>query len=161
MNISSNNIHEINPDQDYPYQMNIELIKKESDETDLLALRTKCVTNNACRIFSMKYEVIQATQYPHIREMVLNSMKFDWQDRPTINDISKEMKEVKAIYCYPLSVSQSTTLEKSDKEIIRQSNSESLDFAETVTPNGTNSCAFITIGIIDNVLQVNSKSFVK
>ena len=26
----------INPDQDYPYQMNIELLKKESDETDIL-----------------------------------------------------------------------------------------------------------------------------
>ena len=37
----------INPDQDYPYQMNIELLKKESDETDLLALRNKCLTNNA------------------------------------------------------------------------------------------------------------------
>ena len=78
----------INPDQDYPYQMNIELLKKESDETDLLALMNKYLTNNACPIFSMKYEVIQATQYPHIREMVLNSIKFDWQDRPTINDIS-------------------------------------------------------------------------
>ena len=107
----------INPDQDYPYQMNIELLKKESDETDLLALRNKCLTNNAYPIFSIKY-VIQATQYPHIREMVLNSIKFDWQDCPTINDISKEMKEEKTIHCYPLSASQQTVLEKSDKEII-------------------------------------------
>ena len=37
----------INPDQDYPYQMNIELLKKESDETDHLALRNKYLTNNA------------------------------------------------------------------------------------------------------------------
>ena len=108
----------INPDQDYPYQMNIELLKKESDETDLLALRNKCLTNNAYPIFSIKYEVIQATQYPHIREMVLNSIKLDWQDCPTINDISKEMKEEKTIHCYPLSASQPTALEKSDKEII-------------------------------------------
>ena len=163
MDICSNNIHEMNPDQDYSYQMNIELLKKESDEADLLALRNKCLTNNPCQIFSMKYEFIQATQYPHIRKMVLNSIKFNWQDRSTTNDISKEMKEVKTIYCYPLLVSQSTALEKSDKEIIGQSNSEVLDFAENVTPknNGTNSCAFISVGIIDNVLQLNSKSFVK
>ena len=84
-----------NPDQDYPYQRNIELLKKERDETDLLAFRNKCLRNNAYPIFSIKYEVIQATQYPHIREMVLNSIKLDWQDCPTINDISKEMKEEK------------------------------------------------------------------
>ena len=37
------------------------------------------------------------------------------------------------------------------------------DFAETVTPknDGTNSYAFISIGKIDNVLQVNSKSIAK
>ena len=40
----------INPDQDYPYQMNIELLKKESDEKDLLALKNKCLTNNAYQI---------------------------------------------------------------------------------------------------------------
>ena len=108
----------INPDQDYPYQMNIELLKKESDETDLLALRNKCLTNNAYTFFSIKYEVIQATQYPHVREIVLNSTKVDWQDRPTINDIFKEMKEENTIYCNPLSVSQSNAFEKSDTKII-------------------------------------------
>ena len=81
----------INPDQDYPYQMNIELLKKESDETDLLALRNKCLTNNTYPIFSIKYEAIQATRRPHIRQMVLNSMKFDWQHRPTINDIFQKI----------------------------------------------------------------------
>ena len=50
--------------------------------------------------------------------MVLNSTKFDWQDRPTINDIFKEMKEENTIYCNPLSVSQSNALEKSNKKII-------------------------------------------
>ena len=37
------------------------------------------------------------------------------------------MKEEKTLYCYPLSVSQPTALEKSDKEIIRRSNSEGLE----------------------------------
>ena len=62
----------INADQDYPYQMNCELLKKESHERHLLTLRNKCLTNNAYPIFSMNYEVIQSTHYPHIREMVLN-----------------------------------------------------------------------------------------
>ena len=110
----------INPDQDYPYQMNIELLKKESDETDLLELRNKCLTNNAYPIFSIKYKVIQATQYPHIREMVLNSIKFDWQDRPTITNIFKEMKEEKTVHYYPLSVSQSTALEKVIKKSLHE-----------------------------------------
>ena len=35
----------INPDQDYTHQMNIELLKKEHDETDFLALRKKRLTN--------------------------------------------------------------------------------------------------------------------
>ena len=118
----------LNPDQDYPYQMNIELLKKESDETDLLALRNKCLTNNGYPISSMKYQVIKETQYPHIKETVLNSIKFDWQDRATINYIFREMKEEKPIYCYPLSVSQPTALEKIDKEIITRSNSEGPDF---------------------------------
>ena len=106
---------------------------------------------------------IQATQYPHITEIVLNPIEFDWQDRPTIDYISKKMKEEKMIYCYPLLVFQLTALEKCDKEIIAQSNSEGTDFAETVTPknDGANSCGFISIGIIDNLVQVNSKSFVK
>ena len=58
------------------------------------------------------------------------------------------MKEEKTIYCYPLSVSQSTTLEKRDKEITR-SNLEGTDFAETVTPKNdeTSSCAFIPLEI--------------
>ena len=47
--------------------MNIELLlKKESEETALLALRIKGFTNSAYPIFIMKYEVIQATQYPHM-----------------------------------------------------------------------------------------------
>ena len=37
----------INPDQDYPYQMNIELLKKESDETKFLALRSKRLMNRS------------------------------------------------------------------------------------------------------------------
>ena len=68
--------------------------------------------------FSIKYEVIQATQYPHVREMVLKSTKVDWKDRPTINDIFKEIKEENTIYCNPLSVSQSNALEKINKKII-------------------------------------------
>ena len=50
--------------------------------------------------------------------MVLNSTKFDWQDRPTINDIFKEMKEENTLHCNPLSVSQSNAFEKSDTKII-------------------------------------------
>ena len=73
------------------------------------------------------------------------------------------MKQEKTIYCYPLSVSQSTALEKSNEEIITRSNSEGPDFAQTVIlkNDGTNSCAFTSIRIIGNVLQVNIKSFVK
>ena len=95
--------------------------------------------------------------------MVLNSINFDWQDRSTIKNIFEEMKEEKTIYCYPSSVSQSAALEERDKEIITRSNSEGPNFAEIAIPKnyGTNSCAFISIGIIDNVLQVYSKSFVK
>ena len=95
--------------------------------------------------------------------MVLNSINFDWQDRSTINNIFEEMKEEKTIYCYPSSVSQSAALEERDKEIITRSNSKGPKFAEIAIPKnyGTNSCAFISIGIIDNVLQLYSKSFVK
>ena len=57
--------------------MNIKLLKKQSDETDFLALKNKCLANNAYPTFSMKHKVIQATQCPHIREMVFNSIKFD------------------------------------------------------------------------------------
>ena len=57
--------------------MNIKLLKKQSDETDFMALKNNCLAKNAYPIFSMKYKVIQATQCPHIREMVLNSIKFD------------------------------------------------------------------------------------
>ena len=73
------------------------------------------------------------------------------------------MKQEKTIYCYPLSVCHSTALEKSNEEIITRSNSEGPDFAQTVIlkNDGTNSRAFISIGIIGNVLQVNIKSFVK
>ena len=35
----------INPDQDYAHQMNIELLKKENDKADFLALRKKRLTN--------------------------------------------------------------------------------------------------------------------
>ena len=57
--------------------MNIKLLKKQSDETDFMALKNNCLAKNAYPIFSMKYTVIQATQCPHIRKMVLNSIKFD------------------------------------------------------------------------------------
>ena len=57
--------------------MNTKLLKKQSGETDFLALKNKCLANNAYPAFSMKHKVIQATQCPHIREMVLNSIKFD------------------------------------------------------------------------------------
>ena len=47
--------------------------------------------------------------------------------------------------------------------MITQSDSEGPDFTQTVTPKNdlTNLGAFISIGTIDNVLQVNRKSFVK
>ena len=95
--------------------------------------------------------------------MVLNSIKFHWQDRPNYKQYFQRNEGGKSntllsIISFPVNCFRKKQQRNHYmKELWRSG------FCWNCHPknDGTNSCALIFIGIIDNVIQVNSMSFVK
>ena len=84
--------------------------------------------------------------YKLIREIVVKGMKYNPNERCSIQKILKVFKE--SIDYLPLTVSQSTAMEINDRNIVQ--GCLKLPNSNVPLNDGTNGCAFLAIGVIDN-----------
>ena len=95
--------------------------------------------------FSPRYEKERALHYQVLHYIFQNSLKFSPIDRWCIKKIKNSLNE--GIEYNRLTVSQASALEESDRRIVE--NKSCISKYKSPLNDGTNSCAFLSIGITD------------
>ena len=140
----------INPDQTHPFELNINASKKNSTGKVFVTSAEQqlkgFLSRKAFPMFSPSYEKEQCFHYQIIREIVVNGMKRNPNERWSIQKILKVFNG--SIDYLPLTVSQATAMEINDRNIVQGC----LKLPNSSVPlnDGTNACAFLAIGAIDN-----------
>ena len=144
----------LNPDQKYPFQ---EMIKEfEYSVYDMERQFKLCLKNRESPSMSKKYTKEQSCNYQRLRLIFHQSLQFNPKDRPTMSELKKLLQEGNSanIHFLPLNVSQATALEKNDFRLITD---EKLDETSVPHNDGTNACAFLSLGVIDTLVSTNVK----
>ena len=135
----------LNPDQRYPYQLDLMDNSHTGAEDIKDKLREQKIPSS-----SEKYLANQGMEYQVMRHTFETSFSFDPAKRliPSILLNILETEFTKEISFVQLSNSQSTALEIADMQIAE--NSKRNICPPFIIPNdGTNACAFLSLGIID------------
>ena len=108
-------------------------------------------------LFSSKYEIHQVMYYQKLRKLFYSSLQYTPSLRWDISKIQDFLSETSCCNFTPLPVSQASALERSDQNIVKGRQLEASLTSTTVPQNdGTNSCAFLSIGIIDKMYEFSS-----
>ena len=102
--------------------------------------------------FSPSYLMQQSCYYQRLRSMFYELLNYEPNDRGTASVVVQLLDPTKLISYFPLSVSQVTAVEKHDEILIE----ENFDFyRDNDLPNndGTNSCSYLSLGIIDHFIS--------
>ena len=140
----------INPDQTHPFELNINESRKNSTDKVFVTSAEQQLKGFLSRkefpLFSPSYEKEQCFHYQIIREIVVNGIKHNPNERWSIQKILMVFNE--SIDDLPLTVSQATAIEINDRNIVQGC----LKLSNSNVPlnDGTNGCAFLAIGVIDN-----------
>ena len=140
----------INPDQTRPFELNISENRKNNTDKVFVTSAEQQLKGFFSRkefpLLSPSHEKEQCSHYQIIWEIVVNGMKHNPNERWSIQKILKVFNE--SIDYLPLTVSQATTMEVNDRDSVQGC----LKFPNSNVPlnDGTNGCAFLSIGVIDN-----------
>eukprot|EP00112_Aurelia_sp_Birch-Aquarium-sp1_P023193 Seg681.5 transcript_id=Seg681.5/GoldUCD/mRNA.D3Y31 product="Serine/threonine-protein kinase TOS3" protein_id=Seg681.5/GoldUCD/D3Y31 len=152
----------INPDQRYPFQLDITRLLEEDGKEIMNSehLLKACLREKKTRSFSDQYLEMQSNHYQRLRKIFCENLLYNPNQRCTVKDLIKQSKEVSDLVTMPLTVSQASALSKSDMDMIKMVDGCTDELAQTLLPqnDGTNSCAFLSLGIIDRLLKQSSNS---
>ena len=154
----------INPDQRYPFQLDITRLLEEDGKEVVNSehLLKACLRERKIPSFSDKYLGMQANYYQRLRRIFCENLDYDPEQRCTVKDLIKQSREESDFLTMPLTVSQASALSESDMDVISMVEGSTDELAQTLLPqnDGTNSCAFLSLGIIDRLLNQSSNSIV-
>ena len=95
--------------------------------------------------------------YQKLRKLFYSSLQYTPSVRWDISKIQDFMSKTTCCNFTPLPVSQKSALERSDQNIVKGRQLETSWMSTTVPQNdGTNSCAFLSTGIIDKLYEFSS-----
>ena len=153
----------INPDQSYPFAQDIKEELEKSHSTGKVLIMTveqqlkKFLLRKRTPLFSSKYEIHQAIYYQKLRKLFYSSLQYTPSLRLDISKIQDFMSEASCCNFTPLAVPQASALERCDQNIVKGRQLEASLTSTTVPQNdGTNSCAFLSIGIIGKIFEFSS-----
>ena len=155
----------INPDQRYPFQFEIESSLRESGKQPVSI--EKMLIGNLRQLKkpspSSKYLCMQSCYYQSLRRLFYENLKHNPSERCMTNSLLFWKKEEGDLKTIPLEVSQASALQASDLSFIVEAASDTEMPTSTIAPenDGTNSCAFLTLGIIDSLLNWSSDKLVE
>ena len=140
----------INPDQTHLFELNINESRKNStDKVSVTSAEQKLkgfLSRKEFPLFSPSHEKEQCFHYQIIREIVVNGMKHNPNERWSIQKLLKFFYE--SIDYLPLTVSEATAMDITDRDIVQ--GCLKLPNSNVPLNDGTNGCAFLAIGVIDN-----------
>ncbi len=150
----------INPDQRYPYQFEIDdyIKKKKGHVVELEDVLKEILIAQQLPSGSEKYFQVQSSYNQKLRKIIYDNLKFNPELRSLISSLEATIHEEEVVDIFNLNVSQASALERSDAEVAQQiRDSQLLGEAIIPTNDGTNACAFLSIGIIDQILSQSKK----
>ena len=144
--------HILNPNQRYPFQYNIiDAIPTEKSFKDLIRQETVPTS-------SPSYLQNHALYYQVLRETFYSNFQYDPAKRVTLSILLEFIEPAFSVEInfYPLSNSQSTALESADREMAESVHRQmSVSSPGVIQNDGTNACAFLALGIIDEFCNSN------
>ena len=150
----------LNPDQKNPFQYDLEK-KRACDaclnvsDALLYFLRKKTVPS-----FSQQYEEIQASCYSKLRYAFFKYLEFNASERATVNEVMENLTEDSDVAITSLAVSQATALEFNDRKIVEANiDPEILQVTSIPDNDGTNACAFLSLGIVNQLIKNKSEDY--
>ena len=155
----------INPDQSYPFLFEIESSLRESGKQPVSI--EKILIENQRQLktpsSSSKYLCMQSCYYQSLRRLFYENLKHNPSERCMANGLLFWKKEKGDLRTIPLEVSQASALEASHLRVIVEAASNTEMLTSTIVPenDGTNSCAFLSLGIIDSLLNWSSDELVE
>ena len=143
----------LNPDQRFPLHLNI----KETASTEPVdrafnrLLRKRIIPQ-----FSKDHLPFQAEHYQQLQAVFCEKLPYDPKKRCNIDKIKEMIAEKEHNISYvPLSRSQATALEQSDRIVAKQ---QTTPKSPALPVNdGTNACSFLALGIIDSLEMISHK----
>ena len=140
----------LNPDQKTPFQYDFEKRRAcdaglNVSDALLYFLRKKAMSS-----FSQKYQEIQASCYSKLRYVIFKYLEFNASQRATVNEVMENLTEDSDVMIINLAVSQATALEFNDRKIVEANiDPEILQVTSIPDNDGTNACAFLSLGIVN------------
>ena len=110
--------------------------------------------------FSQSYLLEQSCHYQRLRAVLYELLSFEPSGRGTSTEVVKLSETRKRIFYFPLSISQATAIEKHDEKLIV----ENFNFEEDIdlpSNDGTNSCSYLSLGIVDHFASSTCKKFME
>ena len=139
----------LNPDQKYPFEI---LLKNNPHQNIEHAFKSHLARRRPPPA-SDHLKVTQALYYQNLRYTFYENLKFNPSHRCRIDDLAQQLNVNDKINSYyPLKCSQATALESSDIVLIEED-----IISNTFHPDndGTNACAFLTLRIIDTLIEMS------
>ena len=141
----------LNPDQRYPLQKDIKLLKANTGNVfvpNAEHLLKKFLIDKRLPMSSAKYNMAQqACYYQRLRYIFQQNMKYDPERHCTASPILPMLQFNEEIVYEPPEVLQTTVLEENDLEIAISG--ETVTSTKIPETDGTNACTYLTLSIID------------
>ena len=109
---------------------------------------------------SQKYEKIQASCYSKLRYVFFKYLEFNPLERATVNKVMENLTKDSDVEITSLAVSQATALEVNDRKIVEANiDPEILQVTSIPDNDGTNVCAFLSLGIVNQLTKNKSDDY--
>ena len=149
----------INPDLRHPFQREFGLTDAVIPPMEQLK---KLLSEEKKLCFSAKYKHLQATDWLLLEGVYHDCTAWDPRRRPTASEVVSNLETCEnESLCEntPLRVSQTSSLEKFDREIAERISADGSDIPQYVAPanDGTNACAFLCAKIAQDLHMSEEK----
>ena len=111
-------------------------------------------------LFSQEYEEIQASCYSKLRYVFFKYLEFNASERATGNEVIENLSKDSDVAISNLAVSGAPALEFHDREIVEANiDPEILQVTPIPENNGTNECAHLLLGILNQLTKNKSDDY--
>ena len=148
----------LNPDQEHPFFLDFQNDRKKGVSDSTSNLLKKYLKRKCFPTFSRSYLMQQSCYYQRLRSLFYELLNYEPNDSGTTSEVVQLLEPTKLISYFLLSVLQATPVEKHDEKLIE----ENFDFySDNDLPNndGTNSCSYLSLGIIDHFISDSYRKF--